>query len=172
MEQVGWGRITRADLDQLIEMNTRYHDFMLRTPYSTQVVASNLANHIRATVDASASGKLTPGELGTPTDHFILLDAHDGNLSWLGGLLRLDWLLQDQIFNATPPGSGLVLRFTEAAAPAGTVSKSSTSARLSIRCATCNPSLRKTHLRSPPSLYQDAAVQPQPMRALSMSLEM
>jgi 4-phytase/acid phosphatase len=108
MEQVGWGRVTRADLDQLMEMNTRYHDFMLRTPYSTQVVASNLADHIRATVDASATGKPTAGELGLPTDRFVLLDAHDGNLSWLGGLLRIDWLLQDQTFNATPPGSGLV----------------------------------------------------------------
>ena len=108
MEQVGWGRVTRADLDQLMEMNTRYHDFMLRTPYSTQVVASNLADHIRATVDASATGKPTAGELGVPTDRFVLLDAHDGNLSWLGGLLRIDWLLQDQTFNATPPGSGFV----------------------------------------------------------------
>jgi 4-phytase/acid phosphatase len=108
MEQVGWGRITRADLDRLMEMNTRYHDFMLRTPYSTQVVASNLAEHIRATIEAAAAGKPVQGELGTPADRFILLDAHDGNLSWLGGFLRMDWLLPDQSFNATPPGSGFV----------------------------------------------------------------
>lgn len=108
MEQVGWGRITRADLDQLMEMNTRYHDFMLRTPYSTQVVASNLADRIRATIEATASGKVVPTELGAPTDRLILLDGHDGNLSWLGGLLRMDWLLQDQTFNATPPGGGFV----------------------------------------------------------------
>jgi 4-phytase/acid phosphatase len=108
MEQVGWGRITRADLDQLMEMNTRYHDFMLRSPYSTQVVASNLAARLEATIEARVDGRPVPGALGEPTDRFVLLDAHDGNLSWLGGLLRLDWLLQDQTFNATPPGSGLV----------------------------------------------------------------
>jgi 4-phytase/acid phosphatase len=108
MEQVGWGRITRADLDQLMEMNTRYHDFMLRTPYSAQVVASHLADSIRATIEASSTGKPVPGELGVPTDRFVLLDGHDGNLSWLGGLLHIDWLLPDQTFNATPPGSGLV----------------------------------------------------------------
>jgi 4-phytase/acid phosphatase len=108
MEQVGWGRITRADLDQLMEMNTRYHDFMLRTPYSTQVVASNLADRIRATIEATASGKTVPRELGVPTDRLILLDGHDGNLSWLGGLLRMDWVLRDQTFNATPPGGGFV----------------------------------------------------------------
>jgi 4-phytase/acid phosphatase len=108
MEQVGWGRVTRADLDQLMEMNTRYHDFMLRTPYSAQVVASHLADRIRATVEAKADGKAVAGELGTPADRFILLDAHDGNLTWLGGLLHLDWVLADQTFNATPPGSGFV----------------------------------------------------------------
>ncbi|WP_047492551.1 histidine-type phosphatase [Terriglobus sp. TAA 43] len=108
MEQVGWGRITRADLDQLMEMNTRYHDFMLRTPYSAQVVASNLADRIRATIEVTASGKAVPRELGVATDRFILLDGHDGNLSWLGGLLRVDWVLKDQTFNATPPGGGFV----------------------------------------------------------------
>jgi 4-phytase / acid phosphatase len=108
MEQVGWGRVSRSDLNQLMEMNTRYHDFMLRTPYSTQVVASDLASRIRDTILATATGKSVPGELGTPQDRVILLDAHDGNLSWLGGLLRLDWILQDQTFNATPPGGGIL----------------------------------------------------------------
>ena len=108
MEEVGWGRLPRSDLDQLMEMNTRYHDFMLRTPFSTQVVASNLAARIRDTILATASGQPLRGELGTPQDRFILLDAHDGNLSWLGGLLRLDWVLKDQTLNATPPGGGFV----------------------------------------------------------------
>jgi len=108
MNQVGWGRIDREDLNDLMEMNTRYHDFMLRTPYGAQVAASDLAAHIRDTISSAASGKIIAGQLGTPQDHFFLLDGHDANLSWLGGLLRLDWLLPDQTFNATPPGSALV----------------------------------------------------------------
>lgn len=108
MSEVGWGRVSRADLDDLMQMNTQYHDFMLRTPYEAQVGASYLAAHLRDTILSAASGKPTPDELGTPTDRFILLDGHDSNLSWLGGLLHLDWLLPDQTFNATPPGSALV----------------------------------------------------------------
>lgn len=108
MSQVGWGRVSRADLDDLMQMNTQYHDFMLRPPYEAQVGASYLAAHLRDTILSAASGKPTPKELGTPADRFILLDGHDSNLSWLGGLLRLDWLLPDQTFNATPPGSALV----------------------------------------------------------------
>lgn len=108
MSQVGWGRVSRADLNDLMQMNTQYHDFMLRTSYEAQVAASNLAAHLRDTILSAASGNATPHELGTTADHFILLDGHDSNLSWLGGLLHLDWLLPDQTFNATPPGSALV----------------------------------------------------------------
>jgi 4-phytase / acid phosphatase len=108
MSQVGWGRVSRADLDDLMQMNTQYHDFMLRTPYGAKVAASNLAAHLRDTILSAASGNATPYELGTTADRFILLDGHDSNLSWLGGLLHLDWLLPDQTFNATPPGSALV----------------------------------------------------------------
>jgi len=108
MNQVGWGRVDRENLNDLMEMNTRYHDFMLRTPYSAQVAASNLAAHLRDTIVGVAGGVAVDGQLGTPQDRFFLLDGHDSNLSWLGGLLRLDWLLPDQTFNATPPGSALV----------------------------------------------------------------
>jgi 4-phytase/acid phosphatase len=108
MEQVGWGRVGREDLNDLMEMNTRYHDFMLRTPYGAQVAASDLAAHLRDTIVGVSSGVAVAGQLGTPQDRFFLLDGHDSNLSWLGGLLRLDWLLPDQTFNATPPGSALV----------------------------------------------------------------
>ncbi len=108
MSEVGWGRVSRKDLDVLMEMNTRYHDFMLRTPYGAQVAASDLAARIRDTIVSAATGSATPGRLGTAEDRFVLLDGHDANLTWLGGLLRLDWLLPDQTFNATPPGSALV----------------------------------------------------------------
>ncbi len=39
---------------------------------------------------------------------FYLFSAHDANLAWMGGLLRIDWLVSDETFNATPPGSALV----------------------------------------------------------------
>ena len=108
LKQVGWGRASRADLDDLMELNTRYHDFMLRTPLYAAIAASNLAAHLRDTLTAAAEGKPKPLQLGSLSDRFILLDGHDANLTWLGGLLRLDWALPDQTINATPPGSALV----------------------------------------------------------------
>ncbi len=106
MEEVGWGRVDRARLNHLMEMNTLYHDFMGRTPYAAQVNASNTAERISDTLSAMASGKQTPGALGKAHDRFFLLVAHDGNIANIGGLLHMEWLLPDQSFDATPPGGG------------------------------------------------------------------
>jgi 4-phytase/acid phosphatase len=108
MEKVGWGRVSRPELNRLMEMNTRYHDFVLRTPYFAQIAASDLAFRIKATLQQAAKNRETPGALGGPQQRFILLAGHDSNLTWLGGLLRIDWLLPDQTFNATTPGSAIV----------------------------------------------------------------
>lgn len=107
MSEVGWGRVPRARLNSLMAMNTQYHDFMLRTPYWARIAASDLAERIAATLSAWAEGKQEDGQFGTTGTRFVLLDGSDSHLTWLGGLLRLNWLLPDQTFNATPPGSGL-----------------------------------------------------------------
>jgi len=116
MEQVGWGRVSRPTLDRLMEMNTRYHDFILRTPYYAQQAAGPLAKHISDTllyapVHASTvimSGSSTKNKNPEYGRRFFFLSAHDANLTWMGGLLRIDWLVSDETFNATPPGSALV----------------------------------------------------------------
>ena len=97
MNQVGWGHVSRPTLDRLMEMNTRYHDFILRTPYYAQQAASPLAQKIVSLLQQPVS-----------SSRVVYLSAHDANLTWMGGLLRIDWLVSDETFNATPPGSALV----------------------------------------------------------------
>ena len=108
MREVGWGRVDRGELDQLMEMNTRFHDFMLRTPIAAQVAGSDLAERILLTLESRAASVAKRGELGAPQQRIVLLDGHDSNLAWLGGLLRVDWALEDETLNATPPGGALV----------------------------------------------------------------
>ncbi|MDW5264632.1 MULTISPECIES: histidine-type phosphatase [Acidobacteriaceae] len=108
MSQVGWGRVSRPELNTLMTMNTGYHDYVLRTPYFAQIGASNLASHIAATLQQAADEKSVGGAIGAPGTRFLLLLGHDSNLTWLSGLLHLNWLLPDQPLNATPPGSALV----------------------------------------------------------------
>jgi 4-phytase/acid phosphatase len=100
MSDVGWGRADRAKLDELMEMNTRYHDFMLRTPVWAKAAAAPLAEKIASLLQLEAGGK--------DVSHFAYLSAHDANLGWLGGLLQLDWKVRDEAQNATPPGSAMV----------------------------------------------------------------
>jgi 4-phytase/acid phosphatase len=110
MNQVGWGSVDRATLDDLMEMNTRYHDFILRTPYYAQQAAGTLAKKIsRILSDAASHPQRTASEIapGVPAS-FTYLSAHDANLTWLGGLLRMNWIVSDETINATPPGSALV----------------------------------------------------------------
>lgn len=108
MTQVGWGRVSRSELNELMTMNTGYHDFVLRTPYFAQIGASYLARRIDATLQQAVDGSSVSGAIGKPGTHFLLLLGHDSNLTWLGGLLHLNWLLPDQPVNATPPGSALI----------------------------------------------------------------
>lgn len=108
MSNVGWGRIDRPKLDALMEMNTRYHDFVLRTPYYAQQAAGPLATKIGNYLEQASQGKLQ--------SRFVYLSAHDANLTWLGGLLRMDWLVSDETFNATPPGSALVFELHHSSA--------------------------------------------------------
>jgi 4-phytase/acid phosphatase len=100
MNQVGWGRVSRAKLDELMEMNTRYHDFILRTPYYAREAAGPLAQKI--------SSYLRDAAKDDAASHLLYLSAHDANITWLGGLLRIDWIVRDETINATPPGSALV----------------------------------------------------------------
>lgn len=108
MEEVGWGRVSREQLDDLMAMNTSYHDFILQTPYFAQVAASDLAYRLNATLEQAANGKTIADALAPPEDQFVLLAGHDSNLTWMSGLLRFSWLLPDQPRDATSPGSALV----------------------------------------------------------------
>jgi len=116
MEQVGWGRVSREKLDDLMAMNTSYHDFILRTPYFAQIAASNLAYRLDATLEQAASARKDADALAPLEDRFVLLAGHDSNETWLGGLLGLSWLLPDQPRDATPPGSGFVFELYQNAA--------------------------------------------------------
>jgi len=108
MQDVGWGLVSRTELDRLMAMNTRYHDVVLRTPYFAQVGASEMASRIDRTLQQAMTGKSVQGAFGSTKDRIVMLVGHDSNLTWMGGLLRTQWLLPEGAMNATPPGSAMV----------------------------------------------------------------
>jgi len=105
---LGWGRLTREKLLQVLELHTAYADLARRTPYLARARASNLLAHILASLEQAASGKPAPGALGKPGDVLAVLAGHDTNLSNLSGMLNLSWRVPGHAPDDTPPESALL----------------------------------------------------------------
>ena len=107
MANPGWGRLTKENLKQVMEIHTAYADLMRRTPYLARR-GSNLLATILHSVEQAASGSPVNGALGKPGDALLVIAGHDTNLSNLSGLLGLSWALPGYQPDDTPPGSALI----------------------------------------------------------------
>jgi 4-phytase/acid phosphatase len=105
---LGWGRLTRENLEHVLAIHTVYADLMRRTPYLARARGSNLLAHILRSIEQAVSGKATPGAIGQAGDAVLLLSCHDTNLSNLSGMLGLSWKLAGYQPDDTPPGGALI----------------------------------------------------------------
>ena len=105
---LGWGRMTRQDLDRVLEIHALYTDLMRRTPYLARARGSNLLAHVLRSLEQAAAGETIPGAIGQAGDAVLLLAAHDTNLSNLSGMLGLTWKLPGYLADDTPPGGALI----------------------------------------------------------------
>jgi 4-phytase/acid phosphatase len=105
---LGWGRLTKERLLQVMELHTAYADLARRTPYLARVRGSNLLAHILASLEQASSGKPVAGALGQPGGTLAILAGHDTNLSNLSGMLDLSWRVPGQVADDTPPESALI----------------------------------------------------------------
>jgi 4-phytase / acid phosphatase len=115
MRDVAWGQLSADKVQELMGTSVEFRDRTLRTPYSAEAGASELAARLDATLRQAAGGQAVEGAFGSPSQRFVLLMGHDGNLTRLGGLLRLQWLLPEGALNSTPPGSALVFELRRSA---------------------------------------------------------
>jgi 4-phytase/acid phosphatase len=104
----GWGRLTKENLLQVLELHTAYADLARRTPYLARARGSNLLAHILASLERAASGKPVAGALGQPGGALAVLAGHDTNLSNLSGMLDLSWRVPGHAPDDTPPESALI----------------------------------------------------------------
>jgi 4-phytase / acid phosphatase len=105
---LGWGRLTKDNLFQVLELHRQYADLMRRTPYLARARGSNLLAHVLASIEQAASGKAVRGALGPPTDALLILSGHDTNQSNVAGMLGLSWTLPGFQPDETPPGGSLI----------------------------------------------------------------
>lgn len=108
LSEVGWGRVDRATLTELMRLHACDWDLGNRTFYVAQVQGSNLAYHLLQTLEQGASGREQPGAIGGLGRRLVFVVGHDTNIANLGGLLGLSWRISGSQENPVLPGGALV----------------------------------------------------------------
>lgn len=104
MAEVGWGRVTRAQITALSHLH-----------------ATEFAITARPLPIASAGSHVLLGEVraalvAPPSPRFSIFVGHDSNLSWLGGALGIHWHVPQFARDDPPPGGALIFeRWTDGA---------------------------------------------------------
>lgn len=93
MEDVAWGRLTRAQIEDLLQLHTLKFYYEGRAPYVAARAASPLA--LRMLTAMQQGPKLT------------VLVGHDTNIADLGGMLDLHWKVPSYPPDNPPPGGAL-----------------------------------------------------------------
>jgi 4-phytase/acid phosphatase len=93
MQDVAWGRLTRQQIEDLLEFHTLKFYYEGRAPYVAARAASPLASRMLAAMEHGP--KLT------------VLVGHDTNITDLGGFLDLHWKVPSYPRDDPPPGGAL-----------------------------------------------------------------
>ena len=120
-QEVGWGRVNKSNLRDILFLQDLGVDLGLRTPYLARAAASNLMSHMLKSMQQAVLGKAVPGAFGKPTDKGLFVIGHDSDISRFGGMLGVDWLLEGYQPNSRPPGGALVFEIWRDAAGKRTV---------------------------------------------------
>ncbi|HEY6806378.1 MAG TPA: histidine-type phosphatase [Pyrinomonadaceae bacterium] len=107
-KEFAWGRLSEAELQQVMVLHTAYAELMRRTPYLAKGRGSNLLKRILLTMEQSATRKQIKGALGSPGTSLVVLSGHDTNISNLSGLLGLSWVIPSHAPDDAPPGGALI----------------------------------------------------------------
>jgi 4-phytase / acid phosphatase len=107
-KELGWGRLTRAKLLEIMSIHAAYADLARQTPYIARIQASNLLSHIIRSMRQAVSSAPVNGSLGKPGDRVLVIVGHDTNISNIAGVLGISWLLDGYQPDETPPGGALV----------------------------------------------------------------
>jgi 4-phytase / acid phosphatase len=106
--ELGWGRLNRENLLEVLSLHAVYAELMRRTPYLARARGSNLLDHVLLSMTQAALGKPVQGAIGHVGDALLVLSGHDTNLSNLSGMLGLSWHLPGYQPDDTPPGGALI----------------------------------------------------------------
>jgi 4-phytase/acid phosphatase len=95
LKEVGWGRVNRAQIEQLLKFHPLKFKYSNRPDYVARHAGAPIAREIVAALVGATGPKLT------------LLAGHDTNIADLGGFLQVHWDVPSYPADDVPPGSAL-----------------------------------------------------------------
>ena len=95
MSQVGWGRVTRQEIERLLRFHPLKFKYANRPDYIARKAGAPIATEIIHALTAPDAATVT------------LLAGHDTNIADLGGFLRMHWAVPSYPGDDVPPGSAL-----------------------------------------------------------------
>lgn len=93
MKDVGWGRVTRAEIERMLRFHPLKFKYSNRIDYASSAAAGPIAKEIVAGLGSQA--KLT------------LLAGHDTNIADLGGFFQVHWKVPQYPMDDVPPGGAM-----------------------------------------------------------------
>jgi 4-phytase/acid phosphatase len=96
MADVGWGRITPAQITRLSALHAAEFAITARPPAIARAGAAALLGEVRTALTDANGPRVT------------VFVGHDSNLSWLGGALGVHWQVPQFARDDPPPGGALV----------------------------------------------------------------
>jgi 4-phytase/acid phosphatase len=111
--EVGWGRISAAQLRETQRLHTEYYDLTQRVPYLARKAGSSLLAKVAAAVTSSRAlgfGSVDPAVRDAKLVAYV---GHDTNIWNLAGTLDVSWLQPGYQRNQTPPAGALVFEVVE-----------------------------------------------------------
>jgi 4-phytase/acid phosphatase len=120
----GWSRATPDRIEMAMSLYVASYAVGARTRYLAQVQGSNLLWHMSQTLAQFADGRqrLSGAYAPPATSRFVMIVAHDTNLSEIGGMLGLHWAF-GKVYQAddTPPAGSLAFEVSQAGTSLPTV---------------------------------------------------
>ncbi|MCC7327091.1 MAG: histidine-type phosphatase [Burkholderiales bacterium] len=113
MTDVGWGRVTPAQIRDLLRLHTEQFDLMQRTPYLARRKGSALLSRVANAVTSARMLGFGVVDPAVRDAKFVLIVGHDTNIWNLAAMMDVSWSQPGWQRNQTPPAGALMFEVRE-----------------------------------------------------------
>ena len=113
LPEVGWGRVTPAQIRDLLRLHTEQYDLMQRTPYLAKRMGSALLSRVANAVTSTRMLGFGVVDPAVRDAKVVVAVGHDTNLWNLAAMMDVSWSQPGWQRNQTPPTGALMFEVRE-----------------------------------------------------------